>query len=485
MTEVVVGGEQFDELYAHLFQGDGDEHAAVALAGVDQEGERLRLLVRELHPVPPEHFPPGQHGYRQTSPRFVAELAVSASERKLAYVAFHSHPGSGRRTSLSSDDRAAHRRLFPHLLDLTSGRPIAGIALGAASAAGEVWLSRDQVRDVTALKVVGTRLEQWGSREGSIPEAALRFDRQARLFGAAGQAILRQMHVAVVGAGGGGSMIVEQLAHLGVGKLTIVDFDVVKDINLSRIVGSRPYDVGRKKVAVLKRLVQGIDSDIRCRAVDGDIADLAAARYLLDTDFIFLATDTVTSRLAFNAIVHRYLIPGVQIGAKVDVAPGGEISQVYVAVRPVLPDRGCLQCNSLIDPMQLQREARTEEEDRAQNYLNEPEVVDPSVVSLNGVAASAAVNVLLLSATGLSEDGLWDHRLQLARSGEVLPVRAKKLDDCPFCSATRTSTYALGGDPHALPCRRGGTAEEVDAAPAGETRAGRWWQRLSVGLGRP
>ena len=91
--------------------------------------------------------------------------------------------------------------------------------------------------------------------------------------------------------------------------------------------------------------------------MDGDISDLATAEHLPDTDFIFLATDTITSRLIFNAIIHRYLIPGVQIGAKVDIDEKGTISQVYVAVRPVLPDRGCLHCNSLIDPMKLQEEA--------------------------------------------------------------------------------------------------------------------------------
>lgn len=482
MSEIVIGGEHFQELYAHLFPGDADEHAAVALAGFDQDGRRSRLLVRELHTVPPEHFLPGTYGYRRTSPRFVAELSVRAAELGLAYVALHSHPGSAIRTSLSRDDKAAHRRLFPHLLDLTS-RPVAGVALGTASAAGEVWQSCDRVSDLEALRVIGPRLELLTPREDSIAQTAARFDRQARLFGAAGQQILRQMHVAVVGAGGGGSMIIEQLAHLGVGELTIIDFDVVKEINLSRIVGSRPYDVGRKKVAVLKRLVEEIDPGIDCRAIDGDIGDLDAARYLLDADFLFLASDTITSRLVFNAIVHRYLIPGVQVGAKVDLARDREISQVYVAVRPVAPDHGCLQCNSLIDAMQLQREARTEEEERAQNYLDEPDVVDPSVVSLNGTAASAAVNVLLLSATGLSESGLWDHRLHLVRSGEVLPVRDKKLKDCPFCSTAETSTYALGGDPSSLPCRRGGTAEIVGAAP-GQPRSRSWWKRLWAGSRR-
>ena len=270
-------------------------------------------------------------------------------------------------------------------------------------------------------------------------------------------------------------MLTEQLAHLGVGALTVVDFDVVKEVNLSRLIGSTRSDLGAKKVDVLQRLVAGIDPAVRFHRVDGDIADLNVAQRLLGCDFIFLATDTITSRLVFNAIVHRYLIPGVQIGAKVDVGQAGDISQVYVAVRPVTPDHGCLDCNSMIDPMALQREARTDEERRAQNYVSEPDVIDPSVVSLNGLAASCAINVMQLWATGLAQPGLLAHRLFLATTGDMLTVKNQQRPDCPFCSRTPGSMYAAGGSPERLPCRR-------DSAPAPDHRVNRLPQlrRLAV-----
>ena len=461
-----MAGDLYLRVQEHLFQHDRDEHAAVVLAGVHRGRRRARLLAREVHLVPSDQFLPGTRGYRQTAPRFVAELATRAATEGLAYVALHSHPGAHRQVSLSRDDLRAHERLFPHLLNLTGANPIAGIALGSESAAGEVWLGDGKPEPLTVLRVLGHRLLRLTSEPRVGSSVDPRFDRQVRLFGAAGQEILRDLHVAVVGAGGGGSMLVEQLAHLGVGEITVIDFDEVKAINLSRIVGASPGDVGVKKVAVLARLVQEIDPSIRLNAIDGDIVDLSTAERLLDTDFIFLATDTITSRLVFNAIVHRFLIPGVQIGAKVDVAVGGEISQVYVAVRPVSPSRGCLHCNSLIDPMRLQQEARSDEERAAQNYLNEPDVVDPSVISLNGVAASSAVNVMLFAATGLADESLWDHRLFLPRGGDVLTVRTKKDPDCPFCSTSPSAIYGRGDPASALPCRRSqGAAQQTASAP--------------------
>lgn len=67
------------------------------------------------------------------------------------------------------------------------------------------------------------------------------------MFGARGQAVLREMAVAVVGAGGGGSLLVQMLGHLGIGRIVVIDYDVVDETNLSRIVGAGPGDVGRLK----------------------------------------------------------------------------------------------------------------------------------------------------------------------------------------------------------------------------------------------
>jgi molybdopterin/thiamine biosynthesis adenylyltransferase len=480
-VELRIDGEQARDLRAHLFQDDHEEHAAVALAGVAAIHGGLFLLVRELHLIDAADFGPGELGYRQTSPRRVAELSLRAADAKLAYVALHSHPGASTSVALSHDDLEGHQRLFPHLLDIV-GAPVAGLALGERAAAGEAWLPNGETRQISHVRVVGRRLDYLRPIERAGPDGIdPRFDRQARLFGAEGQAILADLHVAIVGAGGGGSIIVEQLAHLGVRRLTIIDHDVVKDVNLSRIVGATPSDAARheKKVVVLERLVERIDPTIRCNAIPGDIADESVAAALLDCDFIFLATDTTTSRLVLNAVVHRFLIPAVQIGAKIETNPSGGV-EVYAAVRPVLPYRGCLQCASLIDPMRLREESRTEEERVAQDYLDVPDVVDPSVISLNGIAASHAVTTMLLWATGLLEDRALRHTLFFPRRGEALAINTKRGPECPFCSCAEASVYARGGSARDLPVRRTRPAQIADVDLA--SRWKRFLRRISLRL---
>ena len=450
--ELILDEDLHARLLDHLFQDDFDEHAAVVLAGQAHLPDKTRLLGRELLLVPHDSFTPGRHGYRQIEPRFVAEASSMAAETGLTYVSLHSHPSADRRVSLSGDDREAHKRLFPHLHDIT-GAPVTGIALGRRSAAGEVWVG-NQPAPLSAVRIVGHNLAILTDRPPASGSIEARFDRQARLFGAAGQELLNKLHVGVIGAGGGGSILVQQLTHLGIGHLTVVDYDIVKDVNLSRIVGATAADIGTKKIDVLQRLTQSTAPGCAFTGVDGDIADASVAEQLLACEFLFLATDTITSRLVFNSIVHRYLIPGIQIGAKVDIEADGSIGHVYVAVRPVMPTLGCLQCNSLVDPVRLQIENQTEEERVAQNYVGEPEVIDPSVITLNGIAASHASTVMLFALTGLAERSLLHHRLFFTTDGEVFPVLPKKIPDCVFCGSGSKSMYARGGPVTNLPVRR-------------------------------
>jgi molybdopterin/thiamine biosynthesis adenylyltransferase len=463
----------YEQLLAHLFPGDQDEHGAVILAGCRQTSDELTLLARELYIAGSDDFPPGSFGYRQISPLFVAQTAGRAAEERLIYLSCHNHPGAGKSVRFSPDDIAAHERLFPHLLDLTEAPIVGGLVFGTESVAGDLWNERRERVQLDESRVIGPRLSRIypaPSADGhlGVPE---RFERQARLFGATGQHRLGQIHVGVVGAGGGGSLLVEQLARLGVGALTVVDFDRVEESNLSRIVGARAEDAkqGTPKVEVLRRLSADTDRTIDYRGIEGDIADAPVAQALLDCDFLFLATDTARARLVFNAITNQYLIPGIQIGSKVEANEDGAVEEIYVAVRPVFPPRGCLDCAGLLDPFQLHREQLTEEERAAQAYVGAPgmeQVTDPSVISLNGISASHAVTTMLLAAVGLGQAEMIEHRLFFPAEGSSFNVRVPRRESCLFCGSSTDSALARG-DTRDLPVKR------TSVPPAGTDTAAR------------
>lgn len=476
MTKLRLTTADHATLHSHLFQADQDEHGAIVLAGIRQHVGETVLLGRELHLLTDEEFPPGSYGYRQLAAQTLARLGNRAAAQRLALVSCHSHPSSTAQTRLSRDDLAGHARVFPHLLDIVDGAPVAGVAFGSASAAGEVWSPNAQPVPMDCVELVGHQLQRLTPTPGVNQQAPdERFDRQARMFGADGQQILRNMTVSVIGAGGGGSMIIEQLAHLGVGRILAVDFDTVQRHNLSRIVGATDKDAAkrRKKVHVARRLVAKIDPTITFDAIDGNIADADTARRLLPSDFMFLATDTITSRLVANAIVQTHFIPMIQVGAKIDLRADAEIESIYIAVRPVFPGHGCLHCAGLISPIALQQENATAEERTAQNYVGLPEVTDPSVITLNGIAASTATNIMMMTAVGLAHEDLLAHRLLDAQSGRWLELRDQRNPDCLWCGPSTRSRYGRG-DATDLPVRRG----SAHTQPARHGRLHRWGTRL-------
>src|SRR4051794_3604161 len=96
-----------------------------------------------------------------------------------------------------------------------------------------------------------------------------RFDRNERLFGKEGQALLRRAVVAVVGNGGLGTHVVQQLALLGVGGLLLIDHEELDDSNLNRYVGAYHYDPipGTPKVNLGYRIAKSIDPGLRVERI--------------------------------------------------------------------------------------------------------------------------------------------------------------------------------------------------------------------------
>ena len=77
-----------------------------------------------------------------------------------------------------------------------------------------------------------------------------RFDRQIALFGEEGQYRLRACHAVLPGAGGLNMQTIQQLAHLGVGKMSVIEPEKLDSTNLNRYVGAKHDDVGKNKTEI-------------------------------------------------------------------------------------------------------------------------------------------------------------------------------------------------------------------------------------------
>ncbi len=479
----------YDALQAQLFRDDEDEHAAFLYAGLHETTRGRRLLVRHVVPVADADFGPSDRGaYRQVAARAVARAALDCDEAGLCLLWAHSHPLSNRCVDFSSDDLRAHAYAHPALIDMTHGRPVAGLVFGKASVAGEIWTPGAAPERLTSLRIVGHHTRDLFPEPPMSVIADERFARQVMMFGDVGQEILRGLTVAVVGAGGGGSLLVQMLAHLGVGKLIIVDFDVISKSNLSRVVGATPADVGRLKVDVMRELVARIDPAIEVETLR-DIAYAADALRVTEADFAFLATDSILSRYAYNLLCHQYLVPGIQVGAKVTADSAGR-ALVHVMERPLTLGGPCLDCLGVIPPDVLIAEQQSDAERRAQRYVDDGQagdddpLDDPSVITLNSIATALAATDFLFMFTGLLDSAPLISRVYYPQTHVLRERAGAAKPGCRFCDPAAASVLARG-DLKRLSLRPGErTPLARERAP--ETSAARpqsWWQRLRAWLG--
>ena len=223
-------------------------------------------------------------------------------------------------------------------------------------------------------------------------------------------------------------------------------------------------DIGRwpegLRASNAKRNIERASPRAVVKALPLDIDEQGIAkRHLADCDFIFLAADTMRAKNIFNALVHQYLIPGIQMGAKVICDGDGKVSQVYAVTRLVTPDAGCLQCNGLINAAKLQDESLSIEERRRQRYVDDEDVVAPSVITLNAATSAQAANDFLFYMTGLAApnactDYIYSWPLRRVTSSD----RPAKRPDCPDCGRLPHSRFARG-DNRRLPVKLGPTIE--------------------------
>lgn len=464
--ELVLPPEIAERLHAHLFPGDEQEHAAGLLAGIHVLDGKVRLLVKDclLAEDGVDHVL-GDRGHMTVRAQFIQPLIRRAREDRLVFLSVHNHL-SDDSAEFSKPDLAAHERGYPALLDLAKGMPVGALVFGRRAVVGDVWMpGRKRVR-LEKGTVLGRRRQLIWARAPRIQRTAdLKYDRQVRLFGDQGQVILSNAKVGIIGLGGIGSQLAELLARLGVGNFVLVDPDRADVTNLPRLVGSKSSDVllseetasrfwrlkpladklRRRKVDLAARNIHRANPKAKIERIFSSLEHQPVTEALLDCDYLFLAADQMVARLAFNAMVHQYLIPGIQVGSRVVVDPeSGAVTNVFVVARPVFPGQGCLWCNGFIDPTKLQLDATDEKQAQVQNYGTETPA--PSVVSLNALAAADAVNQFQFFMTGLArgEAGVAEYHRYKPLSGDYVRETPRRDDQCSECGPLGQSRLAKG-----------------------------------------
>jgi molybdopterin/thiamine biosynthesis adenylyltransferase len=186
-----------------------------------------------------------------------------------------------------------------------------------------------------------------------------RFDRQSFL-GVDSEDTLHAATLGLVGLGGGGSHIVQQSAHLGIGGYVVVDPDHITDTNTNRLVGGTLADLETEstpamiKVAIAERLIRGLQEEPRIIPVPDTWHN--ATDKLKRCDIIVGAVDSFIEREQLERFARRHLIPYIDIGMDVHELNNQRFliaGQVILSI----PGNPCMRCCGLITDERLAQEA--------------------------------------------------------------------------------------------------------------------------------
>ncbi|WP_271575155.1 HesA/MoeB/ThiF family protein [Bradyrhizobium sp. CCBAU 11361] len=443
-SSLIFAGSSFADMKSQLLAASPREASCVVLANRGGPG---RFLVETVVHAPEDAYETQSEMRIVLKPEFLAKPLKQARQSSQCTFFCHTHPFDQFPSFSCVDDRG-EAVLMPAVFARVPGGPHGTLVLGQEGFSGRVYRAEEDIDALSEISEVSSVVKFFGIEAAKGTSEAF-FDRNVRALGEQGQSLLRSLTIGIVGLGGTGSVIAQELAYLGVGKLVLIDDDVLEETNLNRVVGSGHADLGRSKVAVSADAIRrsGIGAT-ETQAVEGSVLDQSAAAKLFECDFVFCCTDNHGSRMILNQIAYQYLLPTIDLGIRID-AEGGRIKAMAGRVQMLAPSLACLQCNGFLDPEMVRRDLMSDAERAADRYIVGDAQPQPAVISLNSTVSSLAVTMFLAAVAGFPMRAR--HQNYVIGEGTVRGVATIPLKDCIVCSSSRGALAK--GDSWPIPWR--------------------------------
>jgi len=406
MNRLAILNSTAEALDRHLRAAAPSEEGAFCLLREGKWTRDVRLLATDLLLPPPGAWESQGRDHLRPSAQWIS-AAISRAIRDRAGLLFvHSHPEVAFPRGFSPADNEAFGALAPVLADLLEG-PVGAAVVHPSGWFASVW-SRGGSRTVENVVAIGKTL-RFLSPMPSLPNSLLDV-RQRDALGHVHE-VLQHLHVAVVGCGGIGSPLAEQLVRMGVGKLVLVDRDLLDTpSNVRRIFGSRVEHLKSPtppaKVDLVADHLKGLGLGVEIEVCHGDVRTETVFRRLLDVDVVLCGTDSHGSRAVMNDLPSTYLLPVIDVGVRVGSRDEGSLAGLTAEVRVLTPSTPCLWCRGAISGETIRVENLPADErgklERDGYVIRGSGDPAPSVVALTVLASGMASCALL---TLLSEEG--------------------------------------------------------------------------------
>jgi hypothetical protein len=261
-----------------------------------------------------------------------------------------------------------------------------------------------------------------------------RWTRLTNVLGTHAIDLMGSLQVMILGASRNGSTMARQLAALGFGHLTLVDPDILEIHNFDAMLGGDIQDCGIPKVVALSEELVRFNDQLRVTRLPYTATDSRVIEAAKASDILITTVDHGTAVLVASKIANRWNKIHLDIGTSVQHEADG--LRITGDVRMFLPREACAMCvggipdlrNAQVEmklpsgavPFRVTRDFRAE---RA-----------GSLVTINSIAVSVGVQMLLDLLTGRSTGSQWT-RLELhpTKGLQAITSRIERPGGCRNC----------------------------------------------------
>jgi len=383
---------QFEQLRSYLLS-DIKESAAFLIAGFFKNNEGYHFTVRDIIIPHDSDYDDRTEYHIEVSAIFVNRVISIAERNQLTVIQCHSHPFAERKLSYSSSDNHGESVSAKTLYDCLGSKPMGSLLFGRDVITGRIWLSPNKMPiKVNELRIVDRhmKIENLDQSSKSQKIDLETYDRQIRAFGTKGQELLSKLTIGIVGLGGTGSSVAEQLAREGITKFVLIDHDKFENSNKTRLYGTYANTKKIPKVEIVRKNIEKIEPRAVITTIAKNVISQEVLKQLRNCDLVFSCTDNQSARSVINELAYQFYIPVIDVGVGLD-ARNDRIVGGFVRSSVIGPSLPCLYCMGIIDSDRILAESLNKEERfkrQKEGYITGFEDDVPSVIIFTTMAAT-------------------------------------------------------------------------------------------------
>lgn len=411
------------------------ESAAFVTAKYFETSDKIVFLAENIVPAKAKDYLYRGEYHLEVSPLYVNRVLNVAEYLKNTVIMVHSHPFENGIPNYSISDDTGEKMTSETISKCLDGNPPVGsILLSQTSVSARGWLGLSKECIPASLNILNQNtfhLYDYSSRIDLVTSPLV--DRQVRALGASAQIQLESLEIGIVGLGGTGSAIAEQLVRMGIKKLQIVDHDKFEPSNWSRFYGSTWKDTLKTnyKVDIIHSHLREINPNIDLKKIKKSVMTKEALKSLSNCDIIFSCLDRHAPRAVLNELSYQCFIPLIDVGVGL-VKDHKNIIGGTARATVVGPELPCLLCQEIVRPDIITAEhlfPAEYESRRAEGYVNNLDQTVPSVISYTTLASSLGLMLFLDLISSQGSDSYSTLFFDL-HSKETMRLRSSIKEDC-------------------------------------------------------